>query len=66
MSIPTLTLDGDVAAQLEQIRRKEHAKFKDVVNDALLIYPFDRRSLFHAGASDWLEQQLCGETRSGR
>lgn len=31
----TLTLDDDVAAQLEQLRRKEHVKLRDLVNDAL-------------------------------
>lgn len=31
----TLTLDDDVAAQLEQLRRKEHVRLRDLVNDAL-------------------------------
>ncbi len=31
----TLTLDDDVAAQLEQLRRTSDAPFKRVVNDAL-------------------------------
>jgi hypothetical protein len=31
----TLTLDDDVAAQLEQLRRASDAPFKQVVNDAL-------------------------------
>jgi predicted transcriptional regulator len=31
----TLTLDDDVAAQLEQLRRKERVKLRDLVNDAL-------------------------------
>jgi hypothetical protein len=31
----TLTLDDDVAAQLERLRKKRDASFKDVVNDVL-------------------------------
>jgi Ribbon-helix-helix protein, copG family len=31
----TLTLDDDVAAMLEQLRRKRDASLKDLVNDAL-------------------------------
>jgi hypothetical protein len=31
----TLTLDDDVAVQLEDLRRKRDLTFKDVVNDAL-------------------------------
>jgi len=33
----TLTLDDDVAAQLEALRRKQHATLKHVVNQALRI-----------------------------
>ena len=39
----TLTLDDDVAAQLEQVRRKEHVKLRDLVNDALRRGLQDRR-----------------------
>jgi hypothetical protein len=31
----TLTIDEDVAARLERLRRQRDANFKDVVNDAL-------------------------------
>ena len=31
----TLTLDDDVAAQLERLRRQRDLKFRDLVNDAL-------------------------------
>ncbi len=31
----TLTLDDDVAAELERLRRKEGKRFKAIVNDAL-------------------------------
>jgi len=31
----TLTIDDDVAAQLERLRRKRDTSLKDVVNDAL-------------------------------
>jgi hypothetical protein len=31
----TLTLDDDVAVQLERLRRARNAKFKDLVNEAL-------------------------------
>jgi hypothetical protein len=31
----TLTLDDDVAVQIEQLRRKRDSSLKDVVNDAL-------------------------------
>jgi hypothetical protein len=31
----TLTLDDDVAVQLERLRRERDASFKDVVNDTL-------------------------------
>ena len=31
----TLTLDPDVAARLERLRRRKDARLKDVVNDAL-------------------------------
>jgi hypothetical protein len=31
----TLTLDDDVAAQLERVRSKRGGTFKDIVNDAL-------------------------------
>ncbi len=31
----TLTLDDDVAAQLEQLRERGDAPFKDIVNEAL-------------------------------
>lgn len=31
----TLTIDDDVAAELERLRRMRNAKFKDLVNEAL-------------------------------
>ena len=31
----TLTIDPDVAAELEQTRRTRNARFKDIVNEAL-------------------------------
>jgi len=31
----TLTIDDDVAAQLERLRKKHDASLKDVINDAL-------------------------------
>jgi hypothetical protein len=31
----TLTLDDDVAAEIERLRRSRDANFKDIVNDAL-------------------------------
>jgi len=31
----TLTLDDDVAAEIERLRRTRNANFKDLVNDAL-------------------------------
>jgi hypothetical protein len=31
----TLTIDDDVAAELERLRRSRHASFKDLVNEAL-------------------------------
>lgn len=31
----TLTIDDDVAAELERLRREREARFKDVVNEAL-------------------------------
>lgn len=31
----TLTLDDDVAAEIERLRRDRHVNLKDVVNDAL-------------------------------
>ncbi|MGA7487003.1 MAG: CopG family transcriptional regulator [Xanthobacteraceae bacterium] len=40
----TLTIDDDVAAQLERLRRSREASLKDLVNDAL------RRGLREMGA----------------
>ena len=31
----TLTLDKDVAASLERLRKRGHASYRDIVNDAL-------------------------------
>ncbi len=33
----TLTIDSDVAVQLERLRRERNASFKDVVNDTLRV-----------------------------
>jgi hypothetical protein len=33
----TLTIDDDVAAQLETVRRERHATLKAIVNDALRV-----------------------------
>ena len=63
----TLTLDDDVAAALERVRRTRNASLKDVVNDAL------RRGLNdlstrpnRAGASDSDAERLKREERALR
>ena len=33
----TLTIDDDVAAELERVRQARDAKFKDLVNEALRL-----------------------------
>ena len=54
----TLTLDDDVVAQLEALRRTRDASFKDIVNDALraglqaLAEPPRRHRTFHTEAVD--------------
>ena len=58
----TLTLDDDVAAQLEQLRRKHHVKLRDLVNDTL------RRGLQEKGkppapAKNWTRPVSLGRCR---
>lgn len=53
----TLTIDDDVAVQLDRLRRKNDASFKDVVNDVLrrglrdMIAPQGKRKPFRTKAS---------------
>jgi adenine C2-methylase RlmN of 23S rRNA A2503 and tRNA A37 len=48
----TLTIDDDVAVQLERLRRARKAGFRDIVNDALrrglrdMAAPLKKRKLF--------------------
>jgi hypothetical protein len=48
----TLTIDDDVAVQLERLRRARKASFRDIVNDALrrglrdMAAPLKKRKLF--------------------
>ena len=54
----TLSLDDDVAALLERLRKSRRASFKELVNEALrealkhLATPPKRRKPFHTGAVD--------------
>ena len=65
----TLTLDDDVAAALERVRRTRNANLKDVVNDALRRGLNDlstRPTLDRAGASDSDAERLKREERALR
>jgi len=54
----TLTLDDDVAARIERLRKSRKASLKDVVNEALreglkhLAAPKERRASFRTEAVD--------------
>ena len=63
----TLTLDDDVAAALERVRRTRNANLKDVVNDALRRGLNDlSTALDQAGASDSDAERLKREERALR
>ena len=63
----TLTLDDDVAAALERVRRTRNASLKDVVNDALRRGLNDLSTrLNRAGANDSDAERLKREERALR
>ena len=63
----TLTLDDDVAAALQRVRRTRNANLKDVVNDALRRGLNDlSTALDRAGASDSDAERLKREERALR
>ena len=63
----TLTLDDDVAAALQRVRRTRNANLKDVVNDALRRGLNDlSTTLDRAGASDSDSERLKREERALR
>ena len=63
----TLTLDDDVAAALQRVRRTRNASLKDVVNDALRRGLNDlSTTLDRAGASDSDSERLKREERALR
>ena len=63
----TLTLDDDVAAALERVRRTRNASLKDVVNDALRRGLNDlSTALDRADASESHAERLKREVRALR
>ncbi len=59
----TLTLDDDVVAELERLRRARDASLKDLVNDALRRGLKDMRTQPKRSEPFWTQTALLGRMR---